>query len=126
MKSFEFTSLHFPVVHLFLILSALVGLSAAQQNAGPILDKTGTFAISFGDNFVTVRNTRTGGLLSVEPVGAPAPGTPPLPATDYQFQTLTAPVGGVQCLCPRHQEQRHANCGGMLLPLRQEFLRLGV
>jgi probable HAF family extracellular repeat protein len=100
MKPLKSTSRHFPVIHLFsilfaLILFAMVGLSGAQQKARPVLDKTRTFSISVDDNFVTLRNVRTGEVLSVKPVGAPAPGTPPPPATSYAFQTLAAPAGAV-------------------------------
>jgi probable HAF family extracellular repeat protein len=100
MKPLAFTSRHFPVIHLLilfaLILFAMVGLSGARQKARPVLDKTRTFSISVDDNFVTLRNVRTGEVLSVKPVGAPAaPGTPPPPATGYTFQTLAAPAGAV-------------------------------
>jgi uncharacterized membrane protein len=64
MKAFAFTPLRPAVVHLFVVLLALVGLSSAQQKSA-----------------------------SIRPAGTPAPGTLPPPATNYNFQTLAAPSG---------------------------------
>jgi hypothetical protein len=93
MRIFELGIVRHPIARVCLALLALVSLSTGQQNAAPIVPRHGVLSVSVENSIVTVRNSRTGELLSIHALGAAAPGKAPKAATGYQFQTLPAPTG---------------------------------